>query len=94
MFSVPRTACVGSEVALFELPFEARAKDTVSKELYDQLACHKSRGTWFAPSASSVQAEPVLAPTSQPSAGPAPWPLKRRKRRNPPVTLQSKRKPV
>ena len=79
LVSVPRTACLGRPVPLFELPFEARPVDALRREVFKQ---HPNSGQcWFAPAAIPVGTSSGLRPCLEPSHGPVPKALKRRRRR-------------
>ena len=80
--TVPRTACLGTEVALFSLPFEARPVDPIRREVFWQQAAQGST-CWFSPSTIPPPQVPhVLTPARQISAGAIP-PAKRRCRKGP-----------
>ena len=76
-FTVPRTACVGTGVALFRRPFEARPCDAFRRESFRQQAVPRS--PWFAPSSVPLYAQD-LTPRQQESVGPVPPVRAKRKR--------------
>ena len=75
--TVPRAACLGEEVALFSLPFEARAADPLRREVFRQQALG-GHSSWFPPSSVPMEAPLALISARQASAGPLPLPKRRR----------------
>ena len=74
--TAPRVACLGEEVALFSLPFEARPTDPIRREAFRQT---QSESGWFSPSVVPALVPPELAPSRQAPAGPVPKVKRRRK---------------
>ena len=71
--SIPqhRTCCLGSTVARYHRPFEARSSNSTRRETYRQLAACSSaaHGGWFAPLSFPPGSPAPLAPVSEPLRG-------------------------
>ena len=69
--TAPRTSCLGSPVARYHGPFEARSANSTRRETFRQLAACSSapHGGWFAPLSIPPGSPAALAPVSEPLGG-------------------------
>ena len=72
--AAPRTSCLGSPVARYHRPFEARSANSTRRETFRQLAACSSapHGGWFAPLSVPPGSPAALAPVSEPLGGAKP----------------------
>ena len=69
--TAPRTSCLGSPVARYHRPFEARSANSTRRESFQQLAaCGSSpHAGWFAPLSVPLGSPAALAPVLEPLGG-------------------------
>ena len=72
--TAPRTSCLGSPVARYHRPFEARPVNSTRRETYQQLAACSSPpySDWFAPLSVPPRSPAALGPVTEPLGGKRP----------------------
>ena len=65
-----RAVCLGGEVALFSLLFEARPVDSIRREVFRQRVTGGHTTSWFAPASVPLEAPRDFIPSRQASSGP------------------------